>query len=589
MIKHKRKGFILVSILTLGALISLMTSSLAWFVTMLSFNTDITGQSISNYYASGTGTQIDPYILKTPQHFYNLTWLQNNGYYSNKTYFKLDNDVDMAGSLTGLDGVTTGAIPPIGTDAYPFIGEFDGNGKTISNLWVSSDPNDWKEKPLSISNINVGLSIGFFGNVGNIALSPTVAVIGTVKSFYLQNIEVTCKVSNGHVGIVAGYTNGNITAVGVKNAKISVGTTSIPVSSDYSLVGQVGPYVSWDDSPDDLAGGDLIIDPNRPNSYFSDLLSGTRVVEGSALDTAYYISNLRNLAIKGGTGYNFYKYNSTVLCTTSTTRQDIFANSNNVITVNPTNYSGYVSQDFYERYYASTTTRTVTFGSVAPSFSNTINLTLSNNQTISVPRNSIWFKPLKGGVSGLSFLRQSQAAGYESLSVYHFKRSGSTITNFGEVRFSLDKISNKAAVYFDFEIPQTMVNEGYEFLVAASTLTPAQTSGFLYLSLAGSDESAGYQAAQMLGVDYVYREATGFLQDVSNPSYIVKKTLLRISGTYNGAVVYNTKDSPNIDGLVYYATQSGTLTIQDVIVTSSAGAPIAYSVGMFPSRQDALP
>ncbi|MDD4154604.1 MAG: hypothetical protein PHT30_04275 [Bacilli bacterium] len=65
MIKHKRKGFILVSILTLGALISLMTSSLAWFVTMLSFNTDINGQSISNYYASGTGTQIDPYIKNT--------------------------------------------------------------------------------------------------------------------------------------------------------------------------------------------------------------------------------------------------------------------------------------------------------------------------------------------------------------------------------------------------------------------------------------------------------------------------------------------------------------------------------------------
>lgn len=562
-----------------------MATSLAWFTTLSTLNTNVTGRSITNYYAGGNGTQATPYLLNTPQHIYNLTWLQNSGYYTSKVYFKLDANINMAGSLKGINGTTTGAIPPIGTDAKPFLGDFDGNGKTISNLWVSSDPNDWKEKPLDISSVQVGNSIGFFGNIGNLYVNETTSIIGTAKKFYLENIDVTCKTTSSKVGIVAGYTNGNLQQIGVKNAKILLSTSGIVVKSDYSLIGETGPNISWADSPSDLVAGNLIVDPNRPESPFTNLTSGTRVVEGSAVDTAYYISSLTILAINGGVSYNFYKYNTKVLCTTSTTAQEITAQSSNVTTLSQTNYQGYVTQDFVTRYYAATTNKTDFLGSVAPTFTNTINLTLQSGTTIPVPKNSIWFKPKKGGVSGLTFIRQSQAAGTESMSVYHYKRVGTNITNFGEIRFAIDKISNKAAVYFDFEIPQAMVNEGYEFLVGASTTDAATTSGFLYLSLAGTNESAGPQSAQVFAIDYVYRLTNGLLQDVMIANYVPKKTLLKFSGTFNGTICYNMKDGAAYDGKVYYGLNASNIVVQDLVpVSTTVGVSTTYNTTMFPNR-----
>ncbi|MDD3388708.1 MAG: hypothetical protein PHU10_00030 [Bacilli bacterium] len=590
--KDKNRCIIIAAMVVLTTL-SLGTTSFAWFTTMLNFETGITGSSISNYFAGGNGTALDPFMLTTYKHFYNLSWLQNAGAFSTKRYFKLANDVDMAGTLTGYNSTTSGAIPPIGSDAYPFIGEFDGNGKTISNLWVSSDPYDWKEKPLAITTIDVGTSIGFFGNIGNV-LDGTTPYIGVAKSFYLENIEVTCKVEGSIVGIVAGYADGNLQAIGVKNPKISLGTTGINVNSDFSLIGQIGPHVSWDDAPGNLAGGDLIIDPNNPDSPFSPMTTGTRIVEGSAIDTAYYISSLQVTAINGGIN-SLYKYNNKVVCTTSTTMQVASTNVNPITMITSANYLNYVTEEFYARVNASTTTKSVSFGaippSVAPSFSNTLTLTLSDNSTIAVPRNTIWFKPLKGGVSGIAFFRQNQGSTEESISVYHFKRDGTNILNFGEIRFAIGKnVGNKSVVYFDFEIPQTMVNENYEFLIGQSTTNPATTAGFLYLSLAGTDEDSGTQSAQIYAVDYVYRYASGVFEDVMVVDYVPKETMLSFDGLYYGTICYNMLDAtPTVanDGKVYYANKTGNIIIFDAI-PNTVGVLTTYNTTLFPNREETL-
>jgi len=132
------KKIILASLITVSSFMALIISTMAftttaWFTTILRFNTNTDASSISNYYAGGTGTQTDPYLIATPRHVYNFAWLQNNGVYPGKTYFKLQNDINMAGTLTGFVGNTSGAVPPIGTDQHPFYGTFDGNGKTIKN------------------------------------------------------------------------------------------------------------------------------------------------------------------------------------------------------------------------------------------------------------------------------------------------------------------------------------------------------------------------------------------------------------------------------------------------------------------------
>lgn len=591
----KRKSIILIGVLTGGLFLSLVATSVAWFSTMTDFQTAINGRSTSNYYAGGDGSQNNPFIIKTSKHLYNLTWLQNNGYYphTQKTYFKLDNDINMAGQLSGYSSSTTGAIPPIGTDAYPFYGEFDGNGKTISNLWISSDPYDWKVKPLNIGSINVGASTGFFGNIGNISINPTTAVIGTVKSFYLENVEVTNKVNDSAVGIVAGYNNGNMEAIGVKNAKISLGSTSIEVTSNYSLIGKIGPYVSWDSLPEDLAGGDLLIDTNFP-SFTTKAINTVTAVPDSATDTAFFIGTVTAIPvdIKG----SLFKYNSKVTVDTSATSPNTYtADSGNTTLVTSSNWTSHVTPDFYNRTLPNNPIMATfdippSYSSATSSFSNTSNITLYDGTTFPVPKNSIWFKPIKGGVSALVFARQRNAKEPGKLSVYYFKREGSTITNFGEVRFQIGQVGNKSQVYFDFEILQATLDDDYEFIISASNTNNDETNGFLYLMLAGSDEASGAQASAMKSVDYVYRTQSGALENVGAEDYMMKRTLLRFNGTYSGTAYYNTKDYPNIDGKVYYAvvTSSG-LHITDYVTTGTVGVSTTYTSGMFPGRDEEFP
>lgn len=71
--------------------------------------------------AGGSGTAASPYIIETAAE---LQSIQNNL----AAYYKLANDIN-------LQGVS---FTPIGSTSYPFTGEFDGAGYTISNLVISS-------------------------------------------------------------------------------------------------------------------------------------------------------------------------------------------------------------------------------------------------------------------------------------------------------------------------------------------------------------------------------------------------------------------------------------------------------------------
>ena len=84
------------------------------------------------------------------------------------TYFKLGTDIDMT-------GIT---LSPIGTDRYPFVGNFNGCGYTISNLTVSNDnpitsqshtTTDFgimKPTDSKLSGTTVPQIVGIFGVVG---------------------------------------------------------------------------------------------------------------------------------------------------------------------------------------------------------------------------------------------------------------------------------------------------------------------------------------------------------------------------------------------------------------------------------------
>lgn len=591
----KKSKLILASILTIGTLFSVVATSLSWFTLMIKFNTHVTASSISNYYGGGTGTISDPFLIKTPKHLYNLAWLQDLGAYPTKKYFKLDNNIDMKGALKGTTN-ETGAVPPIGTDARPFVGEFDGNGKTISNLWVSSEVADWKEKPIDISTVNVGLSIGFFGNINLYDSSGTI-IAGVAKNFYLENLEVTTKKANSRVGFVAGLSNGNLQSIGVKNPRISLGTTSIQVKSDYSLVGEIGPNVKWTDSPNTLVGN-LLIDPNDPAQLFQELTSGTRVVANSITDTAFLLASLTDKPLSGKVN-TIRKYNTKVVVNTAISKQEITANTSTSTAVTWNNTPKLVSDAFFTRVNGLTNgSHTVYFDRTKPptltaqsTFTSPLSggLTLSTGTVLTVPTNSVWFRPLRGGVSGLSFFKQNNSSD-ESVSVYHFRRNGTQIINYGETEFRITtSVGNKTAVYFDFEIPETMVTQGYEFLISSSSNSEyaASTAGFLYLSLSGTDTSSGTVSAQMFAVDYVYRLSPSLaFENLTIANYVPKKTLLKFTGLYNGTVNYNMKDQPNYDGKVYYAIKTGNINVLNPIGPSAGGVGtlVTYDSIMFPNR-----
>ena len=117
--------------------------------------------SLRSYYESGTGTELDPYIITRPRHLYNLSRLQALGVYDSMTYFKLGKE-GLNGDNSGLpvcylDDSSMTTVPfldmsdssyiyepinAIGSEAVPFYGDFNGQNVEIKNLNVYANPED---------------------------------------------------------------------------------------------------------------------------------------------------------------------------------------------------------------------------------------------------------------------------------------------------------------------------------------------------------------------------------------------------------------------------------------------------------------
>ncbi len=80
----------------------------------------------TSFALTGSGTQTDPYLLKTAEDFTALSQSVRGGNRYSGKYFALANDV----SLSGLSHT----YEPIGSEGTPFCGIFDGRGHTVSGL-----------------------------------------------------------------------------------------------------------------------------------------------------------------------------------------------------------------------------------------------------------------------------------------------------------------------------------------------------------------------------------------------------------------------------------------------------------------------
>lgn len=295
------------------AVVLCCVATFAWFdnsVGSLDFPTNFGGSSMAAYFNGGDGSKADPFQIDNPTNLYNLAWLQYLGYFNLRsglnngraqTYFKLTSNIDMSEVASYLK-----ALPPIGTSEHPFIGQFDGNDKTVSKLNVSNKRDDYGVYPTNAKFDNSGMLttcadaadatpsqiefVAMFGVVGdfNEWVTKSTAYTGNdnnvefcdnraepdsnpspdpnkanqffygsmyVGSMYVDHLVVKSYTSNTLVGLAAGYVAGSLKNFGVYRSTINLaggamGTTrvldangnSVSYGSTVSKFSIVGDY-----------------------------------------------------------------------------------------------------------------------------------------------------------------------------------------------------------------------------------------------------------------------------------------------------------------------------------------------------------
>lgn len=286
---------------------------------LLHFRDDF-GSAKASYFGGGDGSSEEKaYVISSSTHFYNLAWLQYLGYFNAagganngrlQSYFKLTKNIDM--SELQRNG-TVSALPPIGTEQYPFIGNFNGNGHKIDKVFVSNLMSDLIVRPTTYKtatddNNNEVLAVygtagtttkavnivGLFGVTGDYGVSanekgvvsgsneytnkfkdslssPTAATtsgadevyygVMKVGNLYTDNLSVKSASSKTLVGLAAGYASASLSNVGVYRCSITVnaGATGLSDSapiSNYSLLGDYNDAViTWNEKPSGSGGG----------------------------------------------------------------------------------------------------------------------------------------------------------------------------------------------------------------------------------------------------------------------------------------------------------------------------------------------
>lgn len=216
-------------------------------------------------FAGGSGTLANPYLINQPAQLYHLSC-------NLSAAFKLTADLDFAGQPM---------VPPIGTLSQGFQGNFDGNGKTISN-WVAYGgavglfmANSGQVHDLTVANAEVGGSVLVSAVVGsNSGTLTKLRSSGVVRGVYVVG------------GVVANHTGGKLSQSS-SSASVFAGTGNGGASA-YSggLVGYGGSpvsncYATGTVTSLDLAAGGLVGDNVGASAVVTNSYSTGLVTKGS--------------------------------------------------------------------------------------------------------------------------------------------------------------------------------------------------------------------------------------------------------------------------------------------------------------------
>lgn len=174
------------------------------------------GSSASGF-ASGSGTQEDPYIITTAEQLAYLSDKVNAGETYEQSYFRLDSDIVLNDFNAKYWTMNATPWKPIGFylktnqgDEYTsFSGRFDGNGHTISGLYIEDSGN----------------GMGLFGSVTSDALVENLTISDSYISgtTYVGSIVGTTFVGSDGQSTLLGCTIQNCTSRAVVRGNAYVG------------------------------------------------------------------------------------------------------------------------------------------------------------------------------------------------------------------------------------------------------------------------------------------------------------------------------------------------------------------------------
>lgn len=162
----------------------------------------------------GDGTPEDPYRISTGEQMHELSRLANEGYDSpyQEACYILTANVDLGGEATPWTPIGYGKAG----DGFIFSGTFDGNGHTVSNMYLVYGEEDTPE----------GMNFGLFGEV-----------MGTIENLTLSASTVVGPISgSSNVGGIAGHMSGD---GGLYDCHV---TADVTITGYYYTGGLVGKW-----------------------------------------------------------------------------------------------------------------------------------------------------------------------------------------------------------------------------------------------------------------------------------------------------------------------------------------------------------
>ena len=202
-------------------------------------------------WTSGSGSQADPYLIETPQHLAYLSEQVRAGETYEGKYFKLASDLDMGGDKDlkfSPIGFFDEYVDPedqskIIDDSKYFLGVFDGNYKTIDNVYiyymdeVNSVGGTGLFACISGNAVIKNLSIGNRSKIEG--LDSSGLFVGTMKGGTISNC-----VNNAELSLESGWYHGGI--VGLMNGGVISGCVNSAKITSLTGVAGIAGYVDGD-------------------------------------------------------------------------------------------------------------------------------------------------------------------------------------------------------------------------------------------------------------------------------------------------------------------------------------------------------